>query len=180
MHLKQRYRRVSSLVAIVAIILVAYFTIGCSEALSASPTGDSLLTDRAETASHQLASSESAVTGVWQGSTLADCGVSSSFPSRCNAEQKVTITLMRGPNSKISGRYTCSYGNMDCYHANDTGRVAGVSMSGRRMNIRVIMPDGTSCIFSGPNLEDTVNGGYSCYQGGALIEQGSWRAERSY
>jgi hypothetical protein len=113
-------------------------------------------------------------------STLADCGVSSSFPSRCNAEQKVTITLMQGPNSKISGRYTCSYGNIDCYDDNETGRVIGVSISGARMTVRVIMPDGTSCIFTGRNVDQTINGGYSCYGGGALVEGGLWRAKRSY
>lgn len=139
-----------------------------------------ITTDTAETVSNPLARSESGIAGVWQGSTLADCGVNSSFTSRCNAEQKVTITLVQGPNSKITGRYFCSYGNMDCYHANDTGRVAGVSINGTRMNVRVIMPDGTSCIFSGRDLEQTINGGHSCYQGAALIEQGSWRAQRSY
>jgi hypothetical protein len=72
------------------------------------------------------------------------------------------------------------YGNMDCYHANDTGRVAGVSISGSRLNVRVIKPDGMSCMFSGRNLEQTINGGYICYEGGVLIEQGSWRAPRSY
>jgi hypothetical protein len=138
------------------------------------------MTDSAETVSNQLASSESGVTGIWQGSTLADCGVTSSFPSRCNAEQKVTITLMQGPNSKISGRYTCSYGNIDCYDDNKTGKVIGVSTSGTRMTVRVIMSDGTSCIFTGRNVDQTINGGYSCYGGGALVEEGSWRAARSY
>jgi hypothetical protein len=89
-------------------------------------------------------------------------GVNSSFPSRCNAEQKVTITLVQGPDSTITRQYSYSYGNMNCYHANDTGRIAGVSINRTRMNVRVIMPDGTSCIFIGRNLDQTINGGYSC------------------
>jgi hypothetical protein len=176
----QAYRRLNSVAGLIPIMLVGYLILGCGEALPAWPAGKSITTGTAEGGSNALARSESGIAGVWQGSTLADCGVISSFPSRCNAEQKVTITLVQGPNSKITGRYSCSYGNMDCYHANDTGRVAGVSMSGTRMNVRVIMPDATSCIFSGRNLEQTINGGYSCYDGGTLIEQGSWRAQRSY
>jgi hypothetical protein len=39
---------------------------------------------------------------------------------------------------------------------------------------------GASCIFSGRNVEQNINGGYTCYQGGSPIEQGSWRARRSY
>ena len=69
---------------------------------------------------------------------------------------------------------------MDCYHANDTGKVANVIIAGARMTIRVIMPDGTSCLYTGIDVNQTVNGGYSCYQGGGLIEEGSWRARRSY
>jgi hypothetical protein len=69
---------------------------------------------------------------------------------------------------------------MDCYHANETGKVIGVSLTGARINIRIIMPDATSCIFTGRNVNQTIDGGYTCYQGGSLIEQGSWRARRSY
>src|SRR5690349_21213470 len=72
-----------------------------------------------------------------------------------------------GPNSKITGRYICS-GNIDCYDNNETGRVIGVSTSGARMTVRVIMSDGTSCIFTGRNTDQTINGGYSCNGGGAL------------
>jgi hypothetical protein len=180
MHMEQNYRRVNRINAIIAITLAACLILGCRDTLLASPSATSKTTDTPETVSSPLSGSESGVDGVWKGSTLADCGGLSSFPSRCNAEQKVTITLLPGPNSKITGRYTCAYGNMDCYHANDTGRVVGATINGRRMSVRVIMPDATSCIFSGRNLEQTINGGYSCYQGGALIEHGSWRAQRSY
>jgi hypothetical protein len=119
-------------------------------------------------------------TGVWQGTTLASCSIDLPLQSRCNAQQNVTITLLQGQDSKFSGKYQCSYGNMDCYHSNDTGKVIAVSMAGRRVTIRVLMPDGTSCIFTGRYVNETINGGYTCYQGGARLEQGEWRARRSY
>ncbi|HJU12406.1 MAG TPA: hypothetical protein VJ728_16100 [Candidatus Binataceae bacterium] len=59
------------------------------------------------------ANSESGVAGVWQGTTLASCAAFAHLPSRCNAEQKVTITLLENGNAKYGGRYTCAYGNMD-------------------------------------------------------------------
>jgi hypothetical protein len=121
---------------------------------------------------------DSGITGVWQGTTLASCP--QSIPNRCNAQQKVTITLLQGNDSKLTGKYTCSYGNMDCYHMNDRGKVVDVATNGKRMNIRVQMPDGTSCIFTGLDENQSVNGGYSCYNGGRQIEQGTWRARRSY
>ena len=163
------------------IILVVGLISGCAsdhDTYSTSSAAKSSAVGSPETAIVPAADSETMFAGVWQGSTLADCGVSSSFPSRCNAEQNVSIRLAQGPNSKITGRYTCSYGNMDCYDLNETGKVIGVSINGARMNIRVIMPDATSCIFTGLNLDQAINGGYTCYQGGALIEQGSWRARR--
>jgi hypothetical protein len=157
--------------------------LGCASRTSDSysnlpPDNSAPAAPGAEPASN--ANAESGIAGVWQGTTLASCAEFAHLPSRCNAEQKVTITLLQGPNSKYSGRYTCAYGNMDCYDANDTGKVVDVGTVGGRMTIRVMMPDATSCIFTGMNMSQTINGGYSCYQGGGLIEEGSWRARRSY
>ena len=127
-----------------------------------------------------MADTESDFAGVWQGTTLATCAAFAHIPSRCNAEQIVTITLLQGPDAKLSGRYTCAYGNTDCYQENDTGKVIDVNITGKRMSVRVLMPDATSCIYTGINVNQTVNGGYTCYQGGGLIEEGSWQARRSY
>jgi len=127
-----------------------------------------------------VADTESNFAGVWQGTTLASCGAVAYLPSRCDAEQKVSITLLEGPDAKLTGQYTCAYGNQDCYHGNSTGKVIDVTIAGARLSIRVIMPDATSCIYTGIQVNQTINGGYSCYQGGGLIEQGSWRAHRSF
>lgn len=169
--------------AVVLYVTLSTLILGCayrsSDTYSRVPTD----TSAASAPAAQAASSsdaESGFGGVWQGTTLASCAAFAHLPSRCNAEQKVTITLLEGADGKFSGRYSCAYGNMDCYHENTTGKVIGVTITGARMSIRVIMPDATSCIYTGLDVNQSINGGYTCYQGGGLIEQGSWLARRSY
>jgi hypothetical protein len=53
-------------------------------------------------------------------------------------------------------------------------------VEGNRLTIRAITDQGFSYIFTGRLTDDAVNGGYSCYTGGSLLEQGSWHARRSY
>lgn len=158
-------------------------TVGCSssrsEDYSRAPANSSAIAAPA-TQSASAADDETGAAGVWQGTTLASCAAFTHLPSRCDAEQKVTITLLEGPGGKLKGRYSCAYGNMDCYDGNYTGKVIDAGMDRARLSIRVIMPDATSCIYTGINMNQTINGGYTCYQGGGLIEQGSWQAHRSY
>ena len=116
--------------------------------------------------------------GVWQGTSLASCGVS--LPSRCNAEQLITITLTPKDNGKIGGYYKCAYGNMNCYHLNTRGKIGNVLINRSLLQVLVIMPDGTSCRYGGRNVDGEINGGYSCFSGGSLFEQGTWRAKREY
>jgi hypothetical protein len=176
MHTSQPRRAMS---AIVVGAIISVLTLGCggSDTYSRQPDNAAASAPAAEAAGDDAAAG---LAGVWQGTTLSSCASFAHLPSRCDAEQKVTITLLEGPGAKFTGRYTCQYGNMDCYDANYTGKVMDVRTAGQRMTIRVIMPDGTSCMFTGINENQSVNGGYSCYAGGGLIEQGAWRARRSY
>ena len=116
------------------------------------------------------------VVGVWTGTTVANCSMSAR--NRCNAEQKVTITLIQ--DTKLTGYYRCAYGTLNCLNMNETGKVVYATFKESRVTIRVAMPDATSCLYSGLIANDAVRGGYSCYAGGATIEQGSWQAQRSY
>jgi hypothetical protein len=117
--------------------------------------------------------------GVWQGTSLATCGMS--LPTRCNAEQLITITLLPpGDNGKIGGYYKCAYGNMNCYNLNTTGKIGYVSANNSLLYVLVIMPDGTSCRYQGRNVGGMINGGYACMAGGSQFEQGSWRAKKQF
>ena len=87
------------------------------------------------------------VVGVWDGTTLASCGALLP-PERCNAQQKVSITVLEGDNGKLGGFYKCSYGTQDCYHLNETGKVVDATITGSLVTMRVMMRDGTSCMFT--------------------------------
>jgi len=125
-----------------------------------------------------LTEAQKGILGVWEGTTLAYCGVMT-IRGRCNAEQIVSITLVQGVNSKIGGFYKCAYGNLNCYNMNTTGNVVNAKVNGSQISMLVMMPDGTSCRFNGRNDSGDVIGGYSC-SGGGSFEQGIWRARHSY
>jgi hypothetical protein len=117
--------------------------------------------------------------GVWEGTTLASCSVSL-LPDRCNAQQKVKITVLEGDNGKLTGFYSCAYGTQNCFHMNETGKVVAATITGQQVMMRVRMPDGLSYIFNGRVTGERVNGGYTATSGGALLERGNWRATRTY
>ncbi|HLK80846.1 MAG TPA: hypothetical protein VKT99_05025 [Xanthobacteraceae bacterium] len=119
------------------------------------------------------------VTGVWRGESSAECGTLIPDPSRCGAVNDITLTLLQ-EGAKVSGLYTCAYGNMDCRNSNDTGKVAQGTMGPSLLRLRVMMPDGSDCMFNGQLRRDRIAGGYLCLQGGGLVERGIWRASRSY
>jgi len=119
------------------------------------------------------------ILGVWRGSTqVTNCFAAQ--PGRCGAQQIVTITLIEVTNSTVTGEYKCSYGNQTCLGQNTSGKIFAASLRGAQLLIRVKMPDGTSCMFGGRIVNAMINGAYTCYAGGAIIEQGVWRARQSY
>lgn len=99
--------------------------------------------------------------------------------TRCGAVNEITLTLLQ-QGAKVSGFYKCGYGNMDCRNGNETGKVALGTMGTYLLQMRVMMPDGSDCIFNGRPKSDAIEGSYLCLQGGGLIERGIWRARRSY
>jgi hypothetical protein len=119
------------------------------------------------------------VTGVWRGKSSAECGMLIPDETRCGAVNEITLTLLQ-QSAKVSGFYKCSYGNMDCRNGNETGKVALGTMGTELLQMRVMMPDGSDCIFNGRPKGDAIEGGYLCLQGGGLIERGIWRAGRNY
>lgn len=119
------------------------------------------------------------VTGVWQGQSWAECGSLIPDPSRCGAVNDITFTLLQ-KDAGVSGFYRCGYGNMDCRNQNETGKIAQGTMGARLLEMRVMMPDGSDCLFNGQPRGDAIEGGYMCLQGGGMVERGIWRARRNY
>jgi hypothetical protein len=164
----------------IVIILAAFAAIaalGVSDAQPAAP-GQSAAASDAAAPDTPLNPGEKIV-GVWTGTTLASCSASL-LPDRCNAQQKVTITVIQGAGAKLKGFYKCSYGTQNCYRMNETGKVVDATITGKRVTMRVMMTDGTSYIFTGRVTGDQVEGGYTANSGGALLERGRWRAMKTY
>ncbi|HEX4211228.1 MAG TPA: hypothetical protein VHY56_12580 [Candidatus Binataceae bacterium] len=163
-------RRPSQIWAVAPMVMAAIMAMvvgGCSAGIGNSGENGPPSTDTKE-----------GMLGLWQGTSLATCQMS--LPNRCNAEQLITITLVPSDNGKIGGYYKCAYGNMNCYNMNTTGKIAYVAIDRSLLTVLVNMPDGTSCRYQGRNVNDAINGGYSCTSGGSQFEQGVWRAKRQY
>jgi hypothetical protein len=119
------------------------------------------------------------ITGNWQGTSITACGVMLLEQGRCNAVQNISFSLFQD-GTAISGIYRCSIGTMICRNMNDGGQVVSSTLEGSLGRLRVELPDGSTCIFNGNFKSETVAGGFGCYQGGGLLEQGSWRATRLF
>jgi hypothetical protein len=117
------------------------------------------------------------ISGMWQGMSQAYCGAGTPA-SRCNAVQKITLDL-RQTNGKVTGSYTCAYGNMVCRNLNTTGKVVSGEHRSGNATIRVLMPDGSTCRFGGRFTGQTGIGNYVCYSGGRQIERGTFRLSRA-
>jgi hypothetical protein len=130
------------------------------------------------------AAAESGFTGLWEGTSTATCLPLQPDVSRCNAAQKITLQIFQ-EGSKLTGRYTCAYGNIVCRDSNNTGKIADGKVRDGGLSMRVLMPDGSSCLFNGRPSQSVapskkVTGSYFCMQGGGYIEQGRFQIERSY
>jgi hypothetical protein len=160
--------------AALAVIFLAMEICGCA----ASPGPGASATQSGPAAARPIFDAS----GVWDGQSVASCTAFNplSFNTRCNAINKVTITMVQ-ENAKITGFYKCSIGNMDCRNQNDSGTIATGSMQNGRLALRIGMPDGSSCLFNGvPTGANQIKGSYSCYQGGGLAEQGRFEVGRNY
>jgi hypothetical protein len=155
--------------------MVASLALSCS----ATPLRETSYHKRRTTAadipkSHQK---DSNILGVWEGTTIAR---KVSERGRIGSQQIITITLLEGENSTVTGYYTCAYGNQTCLGQNTTGEIMAAYLKGSRISIQVRLPNATTCFFSGRVVNSSVVGGYAVYAGGGIIEQGDWHAQRSY
>jgi hypothetical protein len=80
----------------------------------------------------------------------------------------------------IGGSYKGSTGTMMCPKLNDTGEIACGAVRKGGLSLRLILPDGSSCIFQSKRSGDRMAGGYICLQDAAIVERGQWDVERIY
>ncbi len=120
-----------------------------------------------------------ALPGYWTGTTTAYCNLNpAEFDTRCNSVNVISLSLLQDKD-RVTGFYRCTFGNQDCRAQNDSGTVANASMSGRRLQMRIALPDLSSCIFQGKAVSPaSIKGAYFCYQGGGLMEQGHFEIRR--
>jgi hypothetical protein len=118
------------------------------------------------------------VTGNWSGTTR----VTPPCSQRCDALNNITFRFDQQGN-KIKGKYTCAYGNRTCRNggADSTGKIVSGHISGSRLRFSVVLPaDASNCDYSCILMSaTTARGAYSCYQGGQIVEQGSWDVQRA-
>ena len=121
------------------------------------------------------------VNGLWSGTTRVTppCAFSS---GRCDAVNNITFALGRN-GDRIRGKYTCAYGNMICRNGgfDNSGRVVSGRLSGNQIRLSVVIPaDASNCYYNGMFTSPTsLRGGYSCYNGGELVEEGMWNVTQS-
>ena len=117
--------------------------------------------------------------GYWVGTTTAYCNLNpADFDMRCNNINRISLSFLQ-ENDRVTGIYRCSFGNGECRAQNDAGKIANASMRGRALQMRIALPDLSSCIFQGKAVSPgAIKGAYFCYQGGGLMEQGHFEIWR--
>jgi hypothetical protein len=137
---------------------------------------------QAAPAAESGATQESGFTGLWEGTSTSGCMPLQPEARRCDAVVKITLQMFQ-KGSTLTGHYTCQTGTMVCRDSNSSGTIADGKVREGSVGMRVMMPDGSSCLFNGRPSQDKqrkLTGTYFCMQGGGYIEQGRFQVERSY
>jgi len=117
------------------------------------------------------------VTGLWEGTAVNGCGFVQMERTRCHAVVNIALTMTQ-QGSTVGGSYKCSTGTM--MQLNDTGEIVYGAVREGGLSLRVMLPDGSSCIFQSKRSAERMGGNYVCLQGAAIVERGQWEVERIY
>lgn len=158
-------------------------TLGLAILFGSCAGGGGVHSNRASESSEDIANlvqeTPNTIVGLWQGTT----NVNNCFraePGRCGAEQTVSMSIVPNGKTALEGYYKCAYGNQNCLGQNTTGRIVYVGVDRQDVTVRVVLPDTTSCLFMGRMMGTAIKGGYTCYAGGSIREQGAWQARKLY
>jgi len=123
---------------------------------------------------------ESAVSGVWEGTSEAECSMLFLRDSgRCASVQRITLTMFQH-GAEVTGFYKCAFGTQICRNLDESGVIKQGKMTRSRLMMRVMLGDGSMCFFTGIPQDGRFNGTYMCLQGGGIVEQGRFRTQRDY
>jgi hypothetical protein len=123
------------------------------------------------------AKESSSASGRWAGATKARCGTFTTDHSRCNAVQNITLDLVQNAD-KVSGTYTCAYGNQNCRGMQEEGSISQGSIKGNQLALTTMTPERSTCRFSGIIENNAGKGTYYCKGGSQRDERGTWRIKR--
>jgi hypothetical protein len=117
--------------------------------------------------------------GVWRGGSICRW---SHIGTTCRGAVNIAFTLFPGARarSKMRGFYSCTTGTVRCRNRLENGAIPYIEINGKRLWLRVMLADGSSCLFTSRYGRGKMAGGYECLQGAGLVEQGQWWIERSY
>ncbi|HEY2105598.1 MAG TPA: hypothetical protein VGH29_07425 [Candidatus Binataceae bacterium] len=120
-------------------------------------------------------------TGLWKGTLRVVPSPALRERGRLGAVNNISFTIIQD-DSKITGHYTCSIGTQICRNGNadNSGKIVSGRASGNNIRFSVVVTaDVSNCQYSGFSpAPGRMRGGYTCYQGGGLIEQGNFEVTR--
>src|SRR5262249_11854363 len=60
----------------------------------------------------------------------------------------IGLTLVPATRSKVTGFYTCASDTVGCRNRLQNGEIVNIEMNGKRLWLRVMLADGSSCLFT--------------------------------
>src|SRR5260370_37339788 len=102
-------------------------------------------------AAHADDADSNGVTGVWEGMSQGPRA----------AMRYITLTMVQQGND-VTGYYRWAYGTQLCRNMEETGVINGGKMIGRRLMMRVMLGDRSTCYFTGVPQRDKLRCQYRC------------------
>jgi hypothetical protein len=85
------------------------------------------------------------LTGVWEGASACRLG---RYSSNCQGIRNIAFTFGVLEGSRAAGFYRCATGTVSCRNRLETGPIVRTDWKGKRLWLRVMLGDGSSCLYS--------------------------------
>jgi hypothetical protein len=106
--------------------------------------------------------------GVWRGGSICRW---SRVGTSCRGAVNIAFTLFPAVRSRMTGFYSCTTVTVRCRNQLENGSIGSIEINGKRLWLRVMLGDGSSCLFTSRFGRSRMAGGYECLQGAGLVEQ---------